>query len=67
MNMFTFWERESDGKRELVTAPLDGTILPGVTRRSVLDLARSWGEFEVRSSLCFVAKVWGGVGGCDVM
>ncbi len=27
----------------LVTAPLEGTILPGVTRASVLELARSWG------------------------
>lgn len=39
---------QADGKtRELVTPPLDGTILPGVTRDSVLQLTRSWGEFEV--------------------
>jgi branched-subunit amino acid aminotransferase/4-amino-4-deoxychorismate lyase len=31
------------GERELVTAPLDGTILPGVTRNCVIDLAKSWG------------------------
>jgi len=31
----------------LITAPLDGTILEGVTRDSILALARSWGEFEV--------------------
>lgn len=30
-----------DGK--LVTPPLGGTILPGVTRRSVIELAKSWG------------------------
>jgi len=30
-------------KDELVTPPLGGTILPGVTRDSVLELARSWG------------------------
>ncbi len=35
------------GQRELITAPLDGTILPGVTRDSVLALARKWGEFVV--------------------
>lgn len=46
MNMFVLWVNEQ-GKTELVTAPLDGTILPGVTRQSVLDLARKWGEFEV--------------------
>jgi branched-chain amino acid aminotransferase len=28
---------------ELITPPLSGTILPGVTRNSVLQLARSWG------------------------
>lgn len=31
----------------MVTAPLDGTILPGVTRDSILSLVRDWGEFEV--------------------
>lgn len=46
MNMFTFWVNE-DGERELITAPLDGTILPGVTRQSILELARDWGEFKV--------------------
>nr|WP_258165171.1 aminotransferase class IV [Syntrophus aciditrophicus] len=28
---------------ELVTAPLEGTILPGVTRDSVIKMARHWG------------------------
>ena len=28
---------------ELVTAPLEGTILPGVTRDSVIQMARHWG------------------------
>jgi len=28
---------------ELITAPLGGTILPGVTRDSVLRLAKGWG------------------------
>ena len=28
---------------EIVTAPLDGTILPGVTRDSCLQLLRDWG------------------------
>jgi branched-chain amino acid aminotransferase len=47
MNQFFFWKREGDGKRELITAPLDGTILPGVTRDSIIQLAKQWGEFEV--------------------
>lgn len=46
MNMFVLWTNEA-GERELVTAPLDGTILPGVTRQSILDLCREWGEFKV--------------------
>jgi branched-chain amino acid aminotransferase len=46
MNMFTFWIN-NDGEKELVTAPLDGTILPGVTRDSILQLAREWDEFKV--------------------
>lgn len=47
MNFFMFWVNE-DGENELVTPPLDsGLILPGVTRTSLLDLGRSWGEFKV--------------------
>ena len=46
MNLFVFWKNEA-GEDELVTAPLDGTILPGVTRDSLLTLAREWGEFQV--------------------
>ncbi|KAM9311000.1 branched-chain-amino-acid aminotransferase, cytosolic-like [Gastrophryne carolinensis] len=46
MNLFLFWTNE-DGELELVTPPLDGIILPGVTRRSILDLASKWGEFKV--------------------
>lgn len=46
MNIFCYLVTE-DGRRELVTPPLDGVILPGVTRRSILDLARQWGEFDV--------------------
>lgn len=61
MNCFVYWKRASDSGNflsplrpqlglvpELVTPPLDdGTILPGVIRDSVLELARSWGEFQV--------------------
>ncbi|KAF7339679.1 Branched-chain-amino-acid aminotransferase [Mycena sanguinolenta] len=39
MNMFVVFSKE-DGSMELVTPPLDGMILPGVTRDSVLTLAR---------------------------
>jgi len=46
MNQFFFWKTKQ-GVRELITAPLDGTILPGVTRDSILALTRKWGEFQV--------------------
>ncbi|GAB7350865.1 hypothetical protein MBLNU459_g1389t1 [Dothideomycetes sp. NU459] len=39
MNLFAAMKTK-DGKKELVTAPLDGTILEGVTRDSILELAR---------------------------
>ncbi|CAR29094.1 hypothetical protein ZYGR_0Z00150 [Zygosaccharomyces rouxii] len=40
MNVFFVFKDSKTGKKELVTAPLDGTILEGVTRDSVLSLAR---------------------------
>jgi len=47
MNMFMFLKNEK-GEKELVTAPVDqGCILPGITRRSILELSREWKEFVV--------------------
>lgn len=46
MNLFVFWKNE-DGENELITPPLDGTILPGITRRSILQMMRELGEFKV--------------------
>ena len=40
MNFFAAFRDKETGKKKLMTAPLDGTILEGVTRDSVLDLAR---------------------------
>ncbi|MCJ1301768.1 hypothetical protein MMC08_004569 [Hypocenomyce scalaris] len=40
MNFFVAMRDKETGKKELLTAPLDGTILEGVTRDSILDLAR---------------------------
>lgn len=46
-NLFVHWINEN-GESELVTPPLTrGDILPGVTRDSILHLARQWGEFKV--------------------
>ncbi|KAI5953142.1 hypothetical protein KGF54_002513 [Candida jiufengensis] len=40
MNVFFVLKDSKTGKKELVTAPLDGTILEGVTRESILELAK---------------------------
>jgi branched-chain amino acid aminotransferase len=48
MNIFFFLINKETGRKELVTPPLTrGDILPGVTRESILELARSWDEFDV--------------------
>lgn len=46
MNMFIVFKNHN-GERELVTAPLNGLILPGITRLSILQLAKEWNEFKV--------------------
>ena len=46
MNFFVFWKNEK-GEDELITPPLDGTILPGITRDSILTLMQELGEFKV--------------------
>jgi len=46
MNQFFLWKTK-EGDTELITAPLDGTILPGVTRDSILRMTREWGRFKV--------------------
>ncbi|CAM9423297.1 unnamed protein product, partial [Hapterophycus canaliculatus] len=49
MNVFFLLAKEegSGGGVELITPPLDaGDILEGITRRSVLELARDWGVME---------------------
>ncbi len=40
MNLFVAIKDKKTGQPELITAPIDGTILEGVTRDSVLSLAR---------------------------
>lgn len=47
MNVFMFYIND-DGEKELVTPPLSsGLILPGVTRYSILALAKEWNQFKV--------------------
>ena len=42
MNVFVFWENEN-GKKELVTPALDGSVLPGITRDSIIKLTKEKG------------------------
>jgi len=49
MNVFLLMVNKN-GERELLTPPLNGTILPGVTRKSLIDLAKQWNEFPVREA-----------------
>ncbi|KAL7572045.1 hypothetical protein ACA910_001697 [Epithemia clementina (nom. ined.)] len=45
MNVFFYIFNRDTNRPELITAPLDrGDILPGVTRDSILYLARHWGD-----------------------
>ena len=51
MNIFVYLENEN-GERELVTPPLNNRlILPGVTRLSIVELARSWNELKVSENV----------------
>jgi branched-chain amino acid aminotransferase len=42
MNVFVYWENQN-GTKELLTPALDGTVLPGVTRDSVLKISKESG------------------------
>lgn len=46
MNVFIYY-KNNNGENVLSTPPLNGMILPGITRRSILELTREWNEFHV--------------------
>lgn len=62
MNLFIALKNKETGQKELITAPLDGTILEGVTRDSVLELARErlvpqgWAVHERKITMSEVAQ-----------
>lgn len=56
MNLFMYYINE-DGEKELLTPPLNGLILPGVTRASVLQLARMWNKCKVREGVFTMPQV----------
>ncbi|CEP07150.1 hypothetical protein [Parasitella parasitica] len=51
MNFFMLWQNADTGRRELITPALNGLILPGVTRNSVIELVKSW-EAETGIHVC---------------
>lgn len=53
VKLFAFFVTE----RELVTPNLDGLILPGITRMSILELTRGWNEFKVTERKITMAEV----------
>ncbi|GMM28639.1 branched-chain-amino-acid transaminase [Martiniozyma asiatica (nom. inval.)] len=60
MNFFCVLRDAATGKKELVTAPLDGTILEGVTRDSILSLARerlSADEWIISERYCTINEI----------
>lgn len=62
---------QRDGTRVLATPALDGKILPGITRDSIIQLARGWGECAVEERRVTVREVkevggWGGWAGLGV-
>lgn len=46
MNVFVLIVNDR-GERELITPPLNGLILPGIVRHSILNLAREWNQVKV--------------------
>jgi branched-chain amino acid aminotransferase len=44
-------------EKELITPPLNGLILPGITRASILELAREWNEFRISERDMQMAEV----------
>lgn len=57
MNLFILLSRD-DGTRELVTPPLSsGIILPGVTRRSIIEITQTWPDLTVTERKITMAEV----------
>ena len=51
MNLFVYWVNKN-GEKELITAELGELVLPGVTRDSIINIARNRG-MKVRRAYWF--------------
>lgn len=56
MNIFIVYVNEQ-GDKQLSTPPLNGLILPGVTRRSIIELASQWEDIVVKEEVITMDKV----------
>jgi len=57
MNVFVHWYNEK-GEKELATMPLgEGIVLPGITRQSILEVSREWGDFKVTEKTLTMADL----------
>ncbi|XP_053600486.1 branched-chain-amino-acid aminotransferase, cytosolic [Plodia interpunctella] len=56
MNIFAVYINEQ-GDKQLSTPPLNGLILPGVTRRSVLELAGQWEDLVVTEEVLTMGQI----------
>ncbi|XP_060526470.1 branched-chain-amino-acid aminotransferase, cytosolic [Cylas formicarius] len=56
MNIFVFYENEL-GEKVLCTPPLNGLILPGVIRQSIIQMCEQWREFRVEQRTITMAEV----------
>lgn len=58
MNVFVSVQNNTTGKLHLITPPLtDGLILPGITRDSILTLARQWKDVVVEERYVTIAEL----------
>lgn len=44
-------------EKELVTPPLNGLILPGITRNSILTVSREWNQFKVTERIITMPEI----------
>ncbi|XP_028036465.1 branched-chain-amino-acid aminotransferase, cytosolic [Bombyx mandarina] len=56
MNIFMVHINDQ-GDKQLSTPPLNGLILPGVTRRSIIELASQWEDIVVREEVITMERV----------
>lgn len=44
-------------EREMVTPPLNGLILPGITRHSIIQMSEEWNKFKINQRVITMSEV----------